>query len=229
MHKLTLGIALPLLFAGLPACQGGGQGYTRAFGQEKPSLARLDALLERVERFYVETELAQERVHSMLEAVAAATAPGAPDPHAAHARCVEATDAASAQATAFRAAVPFFERWELDLDGFASAELRERSRARMEETRALYEEIRVAAAPARSGYESFQRRVHDLTVFLGNDFNPSALSALEADLRAMTDQAARVAAQLEACLRAADAYATHAAPPRAPAASTGPASTQASD
>jgi hypothetical protein len=93
--------------------------------------------------------------------------------------------------------------------------MRERSRARMEETRRHYEEIRSAAGPARSGYESYQRRVYDLTVFLENDFNKASLSALAGDVRSLTDQAAQIVARLDACMDAAESYVRSASVPSA--------------
>lgn len=210
--KTTVALAL---LAGLTSCEAMTKTFTRSFSKDEIGLVRVDALVERVERVYVESELAKENVHAMLDALHAATAEDFDgDPHAAYTACMTASNAASTQATSFRQSIddmedtaePFFERWEEDLDTFASAEMRERSRSRLEDTRRQFGEISSAAHPARSGYESFQRRVHDLATFLENDYNPGAVSAIEGDVRALTDHAAQIIALLDTCMESAESY-----------------------
>lgn len=204
--------SLPLV---LGSCQSFTEAIARPFGKGDAGLQRVDELVDRIERAHVEAEVGKLAVHEVLEALQALAKPGFDgDPLQAHARCRSAVDRAKEQSTRLarsvdemeRAARSFFLDWQRRLDSFVSAELRERSRARMDATRTDYRAIVDALVPARERLDSFQQRSHDLVQFLGNDLNAASVSAIEGDLRLLTDQAAALATELDRGLSAAETY-----------------------
>ena len=208
------------------ACQGFTQAFSRPFTRDETSLSMVDELLERIERVHVDAEVAKGEVHELLDSFhALQEEEAAADPLAAHGRCRFTAERSTAKAEALRdsvaamerAAQPFFERWRDQLAEFVSAELRERSRERMEETRARYDAIVNAVRPALDGYGELNQRALDLTIYLAQDYNQGALGSIDGDVRGMTDRGALLVTRFDDTLVACERYLRAAAlPGRAP-------------
>jgi hypothetical protein len=221
-HAAPLTLAALALLPLAAACQGFTQAFSRPFTRDDTSLTMVDELLERIERVHVDAEVAKGEVHELLDAFYALNDDeAAADPLAAHGRCRFTSERSKSKAEALResvtemqrAAGPFFERWRDQLAEFVSAELRERSRERMDETRARYDAIVDAVLPALDGYEELNQRALDLTVYLAQDFNPDALSSIDGDVRGMTDRGALLVTRFDDTLVACERYLRSAALP----------------
>jgi hypothetical protein len=171
---------------------------------------------------HVDAEVTRLELHQMVGSFDALRAEAAAaDPVVAHAKCRLATERSTAKTAELRASVdameraaaPFFARWRKQLDEFVSAELRERSRERMDETRAQYDAIVKAAVPTLDGCDELNLRAADLVIFLGQDYNQGSLGAISGDVRGMTDRAAQLVARLDDCLTACETYVRAAALP----------------
>lgn len=196
-------------------------------------------LVEWVERVHVEAELARDEARKALAALGAlAAARFEGDPVEAYAALVRAVEASERQAARLRetvepmkeAAAPVFEQWAADLERFASARLRQRSRQRLTEARRRFEAVVDRVDPALATLEELNRGLRDHVLFLGHDLNADALAAVSSEVRALEDLGRGLDEELEEGLRAARAYVERAslpvaAPPGAapPGAATPPA------
>jgi hypothetical protein len=114
------------------------------------------------------------------------------------------------------AAEPIFERWTTDLAAFTNPDLRQRSQIRLTETRGRYLEILAAVEPAKANCDQVNSTLRDHALFLGNDFNASAVSALAIDTASLKHRALELDRHLDAALMATQSYTNAATPPGVP-------------
>lgn len=185
------------------------------FGDSRPGLAKVDDLVDRIERVHVESELAKEAAKSAVRRLRTLASPGfAGDPVETHQELSLAVDTSESQAARLTesvesmeaAAEPVFDQWRADLDAIVSARVRTRSEQRLRDTRNRYAAIVAAVKPAMEEYEALNRNLRDLTLFLGHDFNASAIAAVDEDVQALEQQVLALDGQLEECLAAAQTY-----------------------
>lgn len=214
--RLPRGIAalLPALVAGCGI-----------FGDSRPGLAKVDDLVDRIERVHVESELAKDASNDAVRKLRAFAAPGfGGDAVAAYTELTVAIETSTEQARRLRAAVdamedaadPVFEQWTSDADGIVNSRVRERSVARLEQTRTRYDEIVTAVTPTLEQYDAINRGLHDLALFLGHDFNGGALQDIAADVQELADEVAKLDGRIESSLVAARTYLDAAAMPVTP-------------
>lgn len=179
----------------------------------------MNDLVGAVERISVDAERAKERANAAYEAlrtIAATDFRG--DPTRAFAEFVEAIERWGKQAMRLRDAIDpmkeeaqeLFERWEKDLEAFASESLRARRRERLAATRECYGAVVAAVEPPQAVYDRFHKTLRDHAPFLSHDFNPAALAALRQDVKG-TAREPRTA--LDGGMAAARAYVESAALP----------------
>lgn len=184
------------------------------------TLEEVDSLLGRVEHVYIECERAELRVGeamSRLHGLVAADFDG--DASQSFFSFQEAIFASEEQASLLRESVEplersaerFFSNWESDLSSFRGEAMRERSRTRLEETRARYRAIMDELAPALPLYVGLNEALADQALFLQNDFNASAVRSLEPAVRSATQTAKALAGRLRTAREAARLYVEEAA------------------
>ncbi len=178
-------------------------------------LANVDELVSRIQRVHVDAELAQQQVQTAMDQLEAMVAPGfVGNPVMAHAELTKAVEQSTQQAATLRdsyqsmqeAADPVFDRWAEDLGQFTNLTMRQRSEARMQQTRSRYEAIVAAVGPALSHYDAINRSLNDQTLFLGHDFNSSAVSDIRDDVHMLAAQVKALDGELGSCLAAARTY-----------------------
>jgi hypothetical protein len=199
-HRSLL-LTLPLLFAAASCAtvERVGQSFTNVF---KPGDGKgpgeVDGLLGRIERVYVECEMSQERSRTALETLETLVASDfSGDPVNAYKAFAFAVEDSQEQEQALagtigpmkEAAEPFFDQWASDLSEFSNMDMRLHSQNRLTETRDRYEAILVAVEPARASYKAFNNSLADYQLFLSHDFNASAVSAIEGEVRALAEMA----------------------------------------
>ena len=217
MNKRNLArslVVLPLL--GAAGCG--------VFSGPDTGLSGVDDLLGWIERVHVESEMAKERSHAAIDALRTIAATNfAGEPLAAYNELTQTIDRSLTQANALRTAVqsmkdtaePVFERWSNDLLAFTSAQMRQRSQARLESTRARYRSILAAVEPAVSSYDAFNNGLRDVQLFLGNDFNQQSVTEIRDDVRGLTTLTGELDRRFDASLLAAQDYIDSASLPMA--------------
>ena len=205
----------PVALLGLSSCATISDTVGSAFGRNEEGLEQVDDLLSRIELVHVEAELARESMHGAMGALQTLASPKFKgDPMVAYADFVEAVERSEDQAEALtdslkpmkKAADSFFEQWADDLTTFSSLQMRQRAQQRLEATRKRYDAIVMSLEPTATAYEAFNVQLQDHVLFLGNDFNMAAVSALGPEVSALTDQSERLDKRFAISLRAAQQY-----------------------
>ena len=91
----------------------------------------------------------------------------------------------------------FFAKWMESLDEISSESLRERSQARLNETRVRYGEILAEGRGASAMFEPVMGGLRDQVIFLGHDLNPSAIASLKPDAEKLNAQAESLLSGIE--------------------------------
>lgn len=177
-------------------------------------LNQVDDLLGRIERVYVECELADARVREAMETLNDLTAESLGDPMEAHLALAAAVERSQMQAEELQNSIApmkasgeaLFERWNKDLEAFRSESMRARSAERLAETRVRYDAIVQSVEPVAEQIDGLNAVLADSVLFLGNDLNAGSLAALRSDVEQMLDHADEINDQLEVCLAAAEDY-----------------------
>lgn len=189
---------------------------------ENKSLAQVDDLVSWIERVHVESELSRDKTDKAYTALQTLTKPGFQgDAVLAHAELLRAVDLAEKQAKDLRASVrmmkessaPVFARWARDIEAMATPELKKRSQDRLHETRARYDAIVKATDPTLASFDGFNRTLRDHALFLGHDFNPSAVAALSGDVQKLGQTSRDLAGGFAQCMKTTREYVDSAALP----------------
>jgi hypothetical protein len=203
----ALPAVLPAL--GLSACLSG-------FAvQDSEGLSRVDQLLNHVEHVQVEAVVTKERAHAALGSLQAVVAPGFQgDPVAAHLQLVQIIEQSLDQALAFRDSVEplqevgedVFEQWTADLESFGNSAMRQRSQARLEETRSRYQDISAAAVSAQLNLDALNADLSDYALFLQHDFNAASVAMISGEVETLGERLRELDRRLDACAVACQAY-----------------------
>jgi hypothetical protein len=178
-------------------------------------LRAVDSLIGRIERVYVESEVSKQRVNAAVAALQVLSAPDfSGDPVAAYEAFLVSIESSDKQeevlsntvASMEKDAKSVFASWEKDLDSFKSPELRRRSAARLEDTRANYADILAVVRPVQTAYEELNAALHDHSLFLGHDFNRAAVQDLKPDTANLVAQAEELETALDHCMTRTSGY-----------------------
>ncbi len=192
------------------------------FSSQKVGLSKVDDLVTGIERVHVDAELSKERIAIALETLHTLVAPDfVGDAVIVYSDMLRAIERSDAQMRELRSSVtsmkvsagPVFAQWTEDLDQFNGEAMRRRSQARLDETRQRYKDIVDSVDPALAGFERFNSSMRDHALFLGHDFNPTAISEIEGDIRTLTNLVSEVNDDFDDCLEAARVYVELAALP----------------
>ncbi|MHC5063583.1 MAG: DUF2959 family protein [Planctomycetota bacterium] len=192
------------------------------FSSQKVGLSKVDDLVTGIERVHVDAEVSKERINIALETLHTLVAPDfVGDAVTVYSDMLRAIERSDAQLRELRSSVtamkvsagPVFAQWTEDLDQFNGEAMRRRSQSRLEETRQRYKDIVNSVEPALEGYTRFNAAMRDHALFLGHDFNPTAISEIEGDIRTLTNLSSDINEDLDNCLEAARVYVELAALP----------------
>ena len=184
-------------------------------GEQKTSLTQVDQLLSSIETVQVESTVSKERSRAALELLEKLVRPDfAGDATKTYNEFVAATEASEKQAQKLgecvepmkESAEEVFAQWTKDLEAIGNTRLRAQSHVRMAETRARYDAVLNAAATAQVTYDAFNADLRDHALFLGHDFNNSAVAAIGAEVSALRDRSKDLDQRLDACDAAARRY-----------------------
>jgi hypothetical protein len=179
------------------------------------SVAKVDVMQSSIEKVHVESELAQQRVRDSADLLTTlVTGNYQGQPADVYVRLVAALEASEKQADKMRDAIdkmkqsatPVFENWQNDLLRITNLDLRRRSEERLDQTRERFDELVSASRAAETGVDAFNQGARDITLFLGSDFNPAAISAIEDDARSVDNLSVDVDQRLRRTQTAAQEY-----------------------
>lgn len=207
MHANRRATVAVLVSLGLSACA--------TFAGSGGGLDQVDGLVERIDRVQTEAETSKNVMIQTLDSFHAVVAPNlGTDAEATYEAFLEAVDRSRDQADALEdslepmvgAADEVFSAWAADLDAFTNPGLRERSRRRLEETRARFDSVLSSAQNALAGYRAYNALLEDYGLYFGHDFNTTAVKELEGDVRELAERAAELGQRFDQCRAAAAAY-----------------------
>ena len=104
------------------------------------------------------------------------------------------------------AARPVFEQWQAELATIGSERMRRVSETRLAEAMKRYDAIVKAAVPAQQQLDAYVKSLRDHAAFLAHDLNPSALDAIQEDVKTVARAAKELDFGLDACAVAARTY-----------------------
>lgn len=105
-----------------------------------------------------------------------------------------------------KTAEKYFKKWNKSLKDIKKGELRDRSAARLEETRKRYHQLIRAGEEAQEGFRPVVEGLEDQVVYLGHDLNQTSVESLEGDRARINDEARGLMARIDSFAAAADAY-----------------------
>lgn len=204
-------------------------GVTAACGTTSPQQnapERVDALVTWIERVHVEADrgkLALADSFERLNAVAAGKL-GKDAVMTAFARFVQSIDTAEQQSKRFgetvgpmqEAARPVFQQWEADVATIGSERLQKLGATRLAIAKERYAAIVAAAVPAQQQMAEYVKTLRDHAAFLAHDLNPSAIAAIQGEVKALAKTAQALDRGLDTCLNAARSYVEQSSLPAAP-------------
>lgn len=202
----TAALCAPM-FLGVVACS--------STTEQAESVQQVDDLLARIERVQAESLVSKEVAHTALAKLQAIVAPEfAGDATKSYAALITDVERSEKQAaTLLESVTPMtdsaetvFRRWTGDLESFGNTRLRQRSQARLEETRTRYLAVVRAAQAAQIAYDAFNADLGDHALFLGHDLNASAVAALRPEVTVLEEQIAELDRRFESCAAAAKEY-----------------------
>lgn len=100
----------------------------------------------------------------------------------------------------------YFSGWAASLPQIVDADLRTRSEARMNDSRARFDGILEAGRRASEAYQPFLARLRDQWTYLGHDLNPSGLASLRPDAQDLIENGTQVLLEIDGSLRQARDY-----------------------
>lgn len=192
------------------------------FSGDDDTLSQVDNLLTQIERVHTESELSKAQVRATIATLQQIASPEfGGDAVAAHTEFLETITTAEEQADELRSTVKpmkkmadgVFKKWANDLAEFSSDEMRQRSQIRLEKTRRRYDALLAEVEPAQWAFDAFNRGMRDHALFLGHDFNATAVSEIGEGVSSLSRQAEDLDQRFDACLIAAQDYVQAAALP----------------
>ncbi|MEZ5973915.1 MAG: DUF2959 family protein [Planctomycetota bacterium] len=207
---LVRGLLLGALLTGATGCLGTTRG--------SQSLRSVDNLLTGVQSVHVECEMVRQEVRATVDRMLRLFQPTTTEDRlAAYAEFEKALDVCEAQMGRFQQSIAkletlgpaFFDSWQLELDSYQTANMREQSAARLALTQERYRAILDSSADPILMYAGFVTDVRDALLFLGRDLHPEAVRMIEGDLRAILQEARTLDSAQEVCQQAARTYLDH--------------------
>ena len=202
----SVAIILPVVL-GLGACA--------SSTEQSASVRKVDDLLTNIERVQVDVTMAKEQARAALQQLSALISPKfAGDAAKAYATLREGIEQSERQTLELRRSLPrmsdaaegVFRRWASDLEAFGNTRMRQRSQARLDETRGRYQSLLTSTQSALLSFDSFNADLRDQALFLGSDLNASAIAAITPDVRVLHQQIKDLDARADACASAARSY-----------------------
>jgi hypothetical protein len=106
----------------------------------------------------------------------------------------------------------YFTAWAAELDKHETEEFRARSKARLKETRDRYNEVLTAMQEADAKFTPFLSRLHDLSLYLRYNLNPTGVASIKGDVAAISAEVTDLYTAVTTAVRQADGFVDAIAP-----------------
>lgn len=106
----------------------------------------------------------------------------------------------------------YFTAWAAELDKYETEEFRARSEAQLEETRSRYNQVLTAMQQAQEKFNPFISKLHDLSLYLNYNLNPTGVASVKEDVNAINSESTDLFTTIDAAVRQADGFADSIAP-----------------
>ena len=209
VRTLALLGALAIAPITLSACQTAAYAVQERFGIEKR-----DILVDRVKDVATEQGEAKEEFEDALEAFRAVVAMDGGDLERTYDNLNGAYKRADSQANAVRDRVAsvkrvsrdLFREWEGELGEYSDPSLRRASERQLRDTEARYAQLAGKMDDATASMEPVLRVFNDRVLYLKHNLNARAIAALNTETAQLEGDVARLIAEMEQSIAAADAF-----------------------
>ena len=182
--------------------------------QERFGIEKRDILVDRVEGVASAQTEAKEEFADALEAFRAVVAVDAGELEAVYDRLSREHDQAKGQADTVRARVAsvkrvagdLFREWEGELGEYSDAALRRTSERQLRDTERRYSQLVAKMDDATASMEPVLSVFNDRVLYLKHNLNARAIAAIDAETAALENDVARLIADMEQSIAAADAF-----------------------
>jgi hypothetical protein len=183
--------------------------------QETSSLNQVDTLLGAVEQVHLQCEVSKKQSMEALDALHKLVAPGFQgDAILVHEALLQEVENSKDQAAALRAeldpminaALAVANKWNEDLNAYATDRMRDLSRERLEVTNQLYVDVHMSLVAGADLYDQYNQGMNDHALYLGNDLNATSVAAIQQELLMVTEIAQELDTKLAICMEACQVY-----------------------
>ncbi|MCX6892736.1 MAG: DUF2959 domain-containing protein [Verrucomicrobia bacterium] len=99
-----------------------------------------------------------------------------------------------------------FKEWEQEIKEISSADLRDKSRQQLRETRQRYEELHSALKRAEQSMDPVLTRLHDQVLFLKHNLNAAAIASLKGESTNIQTEIGKLLEDMNAAIAQADKF-----------------------
>ena len=99
-----------------------------------------------------------------------------------------------------------FKEWEQEIKEISSADLRDKSRQQLRETRQRYEELHSALKRAEQSMDPVLTRLHDQVLFLKHNLNAAAIASLKGESTNIQTEIGKLLDDMNAAIAQADKF-----------------------
>ncbi len=182
--------------------------------QEKFGIEKRDILVKRVLNAAESQEEAKEEFVDALEAFRAVVNVEPSQLETVYDDLKKAYDRADGQASDVRARVnsvktvsrDLFKEWEAELSQYSDAGLRRASEQQLRDTQVRYDELAAKMDEATASMDPVLSVFKDRVLYLKHNLNARAIAALDAESATLESDVARLIAEMERSIAAADAF-----------------------
>jgi hypothetical protein len=99
-----------------------------------------------------------------------------------------------------------FAEWDKEIKEISSADLRDKSRQQLRETRQRYDELHAALKRAEGSMDPVLRRLHDQALFLKHNLNAAAIASLKGESTNIQAEIGKLLDDMNAAIAQADKF-----------------------
>ncbi len=99
-----------------------------------------------------------------------------------------------------------FDEWKKEIGEISSANLRQSSREKLDETRRRYEELHAALKRAEQSMDPVLTRLHDQVLYLKHNLNAAAIASLKGEATSIQTDISKLLEDMNAAITHADSF-----------------------
>ncbi len=203
----ALGLTIAMV---LPAGTAGAQ----IFGSDPEGLKRTDNLIKKAEDLVKQSVSARQQIGKTLDTYNAIFPDDVQDVRKAYkgvesemAKSEKQREEVTKKLEEMKVeAEAYFTGWSESLQQIENPDLRNRSEARMTETRRQFDGVLDSVRVAREAYEPFMKSLKDQWTYLGHDLNATGIASLKPDAEKLNQQGKELFDKIDSAMKEANQY-----------------------